>query len=137
MAEDSEDNRLLVQAYLKASPYHLTFEENGKAAVDRFANSDFDLILMDMHLPVMDGLAATRAIRSLERALSAPSIPIIALSADFSLEDIERSHVAGCDAHLAKPILKVELLGAIEKYRRQLHPKNPNYGHIARNEQQP
>jgi signal transduction histidine kinase len=122
VAEDSEDNRLLVQAYLKAGPYHLTFEETGRAAVDRFASSDFDLILMDMQLPVMDGLAATRAIRSLEREQSAPPIPIVALSADASFEDIERSRVAGCDAHLSKPILKLELLKAIEKYRRQRPP---------------
>jgi len=100
----------------------LTFEATGRAAVDRFASSDFDLILMDMQLPVMDGLAATREIRSLEREQNSPSIPIIALSAEASFEDIERSRVAGCDAHLSKPIPKLELLKAIEKYRRQRPP---------------
>jgi signal transduction histidine kinase/chemotaxis response regulator CheB len=126
IAEDSEDNRLLVQAYLKASPYHLTFEETGKGAVDRFASSDFDLILMDVQLPDMDGLAATRAIRSLEREQGVQSIPIIAVSADAAFDDVERSRAAGCDAHLSKPIPKQELLSAIEKYRRQPDPKKIN-----------
>jgi signal transduction histidine kinase len=119
IAEDSETNRLLVQAYLKASPYQLTFEHDGKAAVDRFAASDFDLVLMDMQLPVMDGLAATRAMRELERERGVSSIPILALSANASAEDLERSAEAGCTVHLSKPISKLNLLGAIEKYRKQ------------------
>jgi signal transduction histidine kinase len=123
IAEDSPDNRLLAQAFLKSSPYRLTFEVDGKAAVDRFAASDFDLILMDVGMPVMDGLAATRAIRALERERGADPIPILALTADASLEDIERSSEAGCDAHLSKPISKLELLNAIEKYRRQPKPE--------------
>jgi PAS domain S-box-containing protein len=122
VVEDSPDNRLLVQVYLKGSPYQLTFEEDGKAAVDRFATSDFDLILMDVQMPVMDGLAATRAIRALEWERGTPSIPIIALTANASLHDIERSLNAGCNCQLSKPISKLELLGAIEKYRRQPKP---------------
>jgi PAS domain S-box-containing protein len=122
VAEDSSDNRLLVQVYLKGSPYQLTFEEDGKAAVEGFAVSDFDLILMDVRMPVMDGLAATRAIRALERVRGAVPVPIIALTANASLEDIEGSREAGCTAHLSKPISKLVLIGAIEKYRRQLKP---------------
>jgi signal transduction histidine kinase/two-component SAPR family response regulator len=122
VGEDSPDNRLLVQVYLRGSPYQLTFEEDGKAVVDRFATSDFDLILMDVRMPVMDGLAATRAIRALERERGAPSIPIIALTANASLPAIEMSRDAGCNAHLSKPISKLELLSAIEKYRRPLKP---------------
>ena len=118
VGDDSPDSRLLVEAYLRASPYLLTFEEDGKAVVDRFAASDFDLILMDVHMPVMDGLAATRAIRVLERESGAAPIPIVALTADASLQDIERSANAGCNAHLSKPISKVEVLCAIEKFRR-------------------
>jgi two-component system, sensor histidine kinase and response regulator len=119
VAEDSQDTRVLVQVYLKASPYHVTFEEDGKAALDRFAASDFDLVLMDMQMPVMDGLTATRAIRELERERGAPSISIVALTADAGFEDIERSAKAGSNAHLTKPISKLALLSAIEKYRRQ------------------
>jgi PAS domain S-box-containing protein len=120
VAEDSPDNRLLVQVYLRGKPYELTFEHDGKAAVDRFAASvDFDLILMDVRMPVMDGLAATRAIRELERLRGAPPVPILALTAKAGSQDIEMSAAAGCNAHLSKPISKIELLDAIEKYRRQ------------------
>jgi CheY-like chemotaxis protein len=122
VAEDSPDNRLLVRAYLKGRPYQLTFEEDGKAAVDRLTTTDFDLILMDVRMPVMDGLDATRAIRAIERERGTAPIPIIALTANAGLEDIERSRKAGCNAHLSKPISKLELLGAIEKYRRQVKP---------------
>jgi PAS domain S-box-containing protein len=121
VAEDSPDNRLLVKVYLQGSPHQVTFEEDGKAAVDRFANSDFDLILMDVRMPVMDGLAATCAIRILERQRGTPSIPIIALTANASLQDIEKSATAGCNAQLSKPISKFELLSAIEKYTRPLN----------------
>jgi PAS domain S-box-containing protein len=119
VAEDSPDNRLLIRTYLKVSPYQLTFEENGKAALDRFASSDFDLILMDVQMPVMDGLAATAAIRALERERGGARTPIIALTAHSSLQDVERGGTAGCNGYLCKPISKLELLSAIEKYRRQ------------------
>jgi CheY-like chemotaxis protein/HPt (histidine-containing phosphotransfer) domain-containing protein len=122
VAEDSPDHRLLLQAYMKDSPHSLTFEEDGKAALDRFATSDFDLILMDVRMPVMDGLAATRAIRALERERGDPSVPIVALTAGGSLQDIERSTEAGCNAELSKPISNLELLRAIERYGRRPEP---------------
>ena len=115
IAEDSPDNRLLLQVYLKGSPYQLIFEEDGKAAVDGLATSDFDLILMDVRMPVMDGLAATRAIRARERQRGTASIPIVALTANASLLDIERSRDAGCNAHLSKPVSKIGLLSTIRE----------------------
>jgi signal transduction histidine kinase len=122
IAEDSSDNQLLVRAFLRSRPYHLTFEENGQAAVDRFAGSAFDLILMDVQMPGMDGLTATRAIRALERERRVSRTPIIAMTANSSLEQVESSIQAGCDAHLSKPASKLELLDAIEKYRRTEAP---------------
>ncbi len=119
IAEDSEDNRLLLRVYLKDCPYQLSFEEDGRAVVERFARSEFDLILMDVQMPVMDGLTATRAIRALEQQRGAHPIPILALTADAGSQNIERSCGAGCNAHLSKPISKVELLRAIEKHRRR------------------
>jgi PAS domain S-box-containing protein len=116
IAEDSEDNRLLFQVYLNGSRHQLTFEEDGEAALNRFAISDFDLILMDVQMPVMDGLTATRAIRALEHERGSSSIPIVAVTANASPKDIERSGAAGCSAHLSKPISKLELLAAIDKY---------------------
>ena len=120
VAEDSSDNRLLVQVYLKGSPHVLTFAEDGKAAMDLFCTSEFDLILMDMQMPVMDGLTATRAIRAIERERGAASIPIIALTANAQPQDIEMSRNAGCNKHITKPISKYKLLTVIEEYGSKL-----------------
>jgi PAS domain S-box-containing protein len=116
IAEDSADNRLLLEVYLKGSPHRLTFVADGKAAVDRFAAERFDLILMDIQMPVMDGLTATRAIRALERERGDPAIPILALTANARPQDVEASGSAGCNQHLSKPIPKYKLLGAIGEY---------------------
>jgi PAS domain S-box-containing protein len=117
IAEDSTDNRLLIQVYLKGSPHRLTFAEDGKVAVDRFTAGGFDLILMDMQMPVMDGLTATRAIRAIERERQAPAIPIVALTANALPQDVQLSAGAGCNHHLSKPISKHKLLAAIEEYK--------------------
>ncbi len=122
VAEDSEDNRVLIEVYLKSRPYHLTFEGDGRAAMNRLAEADFDLILMDVQMPEMDGLTATRAIRALERDQNTPAIPIVAMTANASSQDVENSANAGCDAHLSKPVSKLDLFRAIEKYRRQRDP---------------
>ena len=69
LAEDSADNRVLVQVYLKDSPHRLTFVGDGKVAVDRFAAADFDLILMDIQMPLMDGLTATRMLSQIRKSV--------------------------------------------------------------------
>jgi CheY-like chemotaxis protein len=117
VAEDSEDNRFLVEAYLSKQPYELSFVENGQDAIDVFEVRKFDLVLMDIQMPVMDGLEAVRRIRDLERRTSRPATPILALTANALLEDVERSHAAGCDSHLSKPISKEKLMAAIESFR--------------------
>jgi CheY-like chemotaxis protein len=116
VVDDSPDNRGLVEAYMEGEAHSLTFAEDGKAAVDVFAASDFDMVLMDMQMPVMDGLSATRAIREMERARSAPSIPILALTANSSELDVDMSRQAGCNDHLSKPISRHTLVSNIEKY---------------------
>jgi CheY-like chemotaxis protein len=118
IAEDSADNRLLLQVYLKESPHRLTFVGDGKAGVDRFVAESFDLILMDMQMPVMDGLTATRAIRAIEQQRGAAAIPIIAITANARSQDIEASGNAGCNVHLSKPISKQKLLSTIVEYER-------------------
>ena len=126
VAEDSPDNRLLIQVYAKGTSHRLTFAEDGKVAVQRFTAAEFDLILMDIQMPVMDGLTATREIRAIERDRGAGSIPIIALTANARPQDIEMSHDAGCSDHFSKPISKQKLLSAIEEYgRRQKAPAKP------------
>jgi CheY-like chemotaxis protein len=101
---------------MQGEGHSLTFAEDGKAAVALFAASDFELVLMDMQMPIMDGLSATRAIREVERARGAPSIPIIALTAHTRPQDVNMSRQAGCNDHLAKPISKHALISNIEKY---------------------
>ena len=120
VTEDSPDNRLIVQAYLHNRSYSLTFAEDGKSGVDRFSSSSFDLILMDIQMPVMDGLTATRLIRAIEQERGLAPIPIIALTANARLQDAELSRAAGCTDHLSKPISKQRLLSVIEEHRRRL-----------------
>jgi len=135
LAEDSEDNRFLVQAYLSSKAYKLTFAANGQEAVDCFLNGRFDVILMDVQMPIMDGLAATAKIRALEKERSRKPTAIFALTANALVEDSQRSHDAGCDGHLAKPISKDRLIAAIESVRGALvapenrSPTNGTNGH--------
>ncbi len=116
IAEDSPDNRMLLEAYLKNSTHVLSFAEDGQQAADKFTATEYDLILMDMQMPVMDGLSATRLIRVLEGERGWAPIPIIALTANAMAHDVEASRAAGCNAHLSKPISKEKLLGALAQY---------------------
>jgi two-component system, sensor histidine kinase and response regulator len=116
VVEDTVDNRLLIQAYLKNTPYEVDEAENGEIAVSKFKAQAYSLVLMDVQMPVMDGYAATQAIRAWEQAQGKPPTPIVALTAHAIKEDIERSKAAGCTAHLTKPIKKATLLQAIEQY---------------------
>jgi len=114
VAEDSPDNRLLVQFYLAGSPHSLTFVEDGGQAVEQAAAAEYDVVLMDLQMPVMDGLTATRKIRAMEQKTGGHAIPILALSANARPQDIESSLEAGCTAHLSKPISKARLLQALD-----------------------
>nr|UXE46194.1 sensor histidine kinase RcsC [uncultured bacterium] len=113
LTDDSLDNRNLIQAYLKSSPCQIDQAENGKLAVEKFIAGKYDLILMDMQMPVLDGYEAVRAIREWERAHGRPATPIAALTASALEEDVQRTIEAGCTSHLSKPIKKARLLMAI------------------------
>jgi CheY-like chemotaxis protein/HPt (histidine-containing phosphotransfer) domain-containing protein len=116
IAEDSTDNQLLVQMYLDDTAHHLTFVNNGQEAVHALHAADFDLVLMDLQMPVMDGLNATDRIRTMERRQGRPAIPIVALSANARPQDVRMSLEAGCNAHISKPISKRRLLAAVEEH---------------------
>jgi CheY-like chemotaxis protein len=88
--------------------------ENGRQAVEAFAAGGFDLVLMDMQMPVMDGLTATAEIRKLEAAREAPRTPVIMLTANAMAEHVAAGRAAGADGHLAKPITMDSLFSAIE-----------------------
>jgi len=115
VVDDSVDNRSLIQAYLRKSNHQLVMAENGKTAIEAYKSDVFDLILMDMQMPVIDGYSATRAIRAIEGDTES-RVPIVALTAYAFKEERQRSFEAGCDAHLTKPIRKKDLLAAIDKY---------------------
>jgi CheY-like chemotaxis protein len=90
--------------------------ENGEQAVRAFAAETFDLILMDMQMPVMDGPAATRSIRRAEAGRpERPRTPIIMLSANAMRRHCEEAIAAGADLHLAKPVTVASLLGAVTR----------------------
>jgi two-component system sensor histidine kinase/response regulator len=115
IVDDSPDNRALVEAYLRKSPYVLDESENGEAAIQKFRERHYDLILMDVQMPVMDGCTATREIRKLEYEGNLPHTPIIALTASVLEEAVRRTREAGCDAHVSKPVKKARLLQAIRE----------------------
>ena len=119
LVEDSDDNRLLIKAYLKNTPYLVDIAENGKIGMEKFKDSVFDLVLMDMQMPVMDGYTATRKIREWEQENNKKPTLIIALTAYALKEDAQKSLDAGCNAHLTKPIRKNLLLEKISEYTRK------------------
>jgi signal transduction histidine kinase/DNA-binding response OmpR family regulator/HPt (histidine-containing phosphotransfer) domain-containing protein len=116
LADDSEDNRYVVLEFLKETQLKVECAENGEVAVAKASSGNFDLILMDMQMPVMDGFAAARAMRSLEAVRGGRRIPILAFSADVLPSDRDRSLAAGCDGHLSKPVSRRSLLEALERH---------------------
>jgi two-component system sensor histidine kinase/response regulator len=113
MADDSQDNRALIRAYLKKTPYHLEEAEDGQQAIDKFIAGQFDVVLMDIQMPIVDGYQATTAIRGWERENNRRRTPIVALTASALEEAVHRSKAAGCDAHVTKPVKRSTLLEAI------------------------
>jgi signal transduction histidine kinase/ActR/RegA family two-component response regulator len=104
VAEDHPTNRAVVSLILEPLGVQLTMVEDGRQAVDAVEREAFDLILMDIQMPVLDGLSAAREIRALEQALGLPRTRIIALSANALPDHIAEARAAGMDDHLAKPI---------------------------------
>ena len=114
LAEDSQDNQVLVRSYLKQTPYRLDIADHGAIALELFKNGYYDLILMDMQMPVMDGYEATQAIRAWEREHDLPPTQVIALTALALKEDGAKILDAGCNAHMTKPIKKHTLLEVLQ-----------------------
>lgn len=115
LVDDIEENCLLIQAFLKKYPITIDTVTNGKDAVERFMQNHYDLILMDMQMPIMDGYEATRQIRAYEQKHHLTSVPIISLTAYALNEDKQKSLKAGCNEHLIKPLNKAKLLETISK----------------------
>ncbi len=110
LADDHPVNRKVVEMILAQANVELTSVENGAEAVQACRDGDFDIVLMDMQMPVMDGLTATREIRLNEAAMGLARTPIVMLTANALAEHIAGAEAAGADRHLAKPFDAAELL---------------------------
>ncbi len=120
LCEDTELNVLVFEAMLLPMGHRLDHAENGVVALQKFRTGRYDLILMDVQMPVMDGLSATRELRRIEREDGQRQrTPVIALTANAFDADAQLSLDAGCDAHLTKPISQADLLEALARYGRK------------------
>ena len=111
LAEDGEDNRDLVSTYLNDAGLEVSLASNGRLAVEAATAGPFDLVLMDMQMPEMDGYAAARAMRA-----AGLRMPIIALTANAMTEDRARCLQAGCTEYLSKPISRSQLLTSLRRF---------------------
>jgi CheY-like chemotaxis protein len=114
VAEDHPVNRKVIELLLNAEDYELTFAHDGAAAVRAFEARVYDVILMDMQMPVMDGVTATRRIRQLEAGSGRPRTPILMVTANCMPEHTTACAQAGADGLVSKPLNPAELLGAID-----------------------
>jgi PAS domain S-box-containing protein len=116
LVEDNPVNQRVAQRVLQKLAADVTLANNGAEALERIAESNFDAVLMDCQMPVMDGFTATRRIRDTERATGLKRLPIIALTANVMSEDRENCIAAGMDAHLGKPIEPSQLIDCLGRY---------------------
>jgi signal transduction histidine kinase/ActR/RegA family two-component response regulator len=114
VAEDNLVNRTLLERMMVKAGHRVRAVEDGSQAVAAMAEQQFDAVLMDVHMPVMDGLEATRLIREQERT-TGRHVPIIALTALAIRGDAERCLAAGMDSYLAKPYRREDLLAALSR----------------------
>ncbi len=116
VVEDIPSNRLVAQAMLQNFGLRISMAEHGQRAFELCQQHEFDLILMDIRMPVVDGYQATRMIRSYEAKENKPRTPIVALTADVTQETVERVKQVGMDGVLTKPIELAELEQALNTY---------------------
>lgn len=114
LVEDTPANRKVVQRVLQRRGHEVVIAVNGREALDAYRGGEYDLILMDVQMPIMDGLQATEAIREIERRNSKPPARILALTAHSLRGDRERCLRAGMNGYLAKPLNLAELLDNVE-----------------------
>ena len=115
LAEDSKDNCLLVQKLLMKAGAFVETAENGKIAIEKALSTSYDLILMDIQMPVCDGYSATRSLRE-----SGFQKPIIAFTAHAMPGEREKCLSAGCNDFLTKPVSRENLLGTVSTWRTEL-----------------
>lgn len=116
VAEDQPANAYLLQAMLRPGGHSIDVAANGQLALQLWRDRPYDVVLMDMQMPVLDGLSATREIRRIEAEEGRDRTPIIAISAHAFEADVQRSLATGCDAHLSKPVAKSDLLAVLGRH---------------------
>lgn len=113
LAEDNKINQKVIQVMLNKNNIHSTLAENGEEVLRKLAASRYDLILMDVRMPVLDGLETTKIIRSPDSGIDQKQIPIIALTALAMPEDAAICLKAGMNRYLSKPVIPEKLIKAI------------------------
>lgn len=113
LVEDDADHRIVFEAMFHNSAYEVEIVTGGAAAIARVQAEPFDLILMDLQMPEMDGFATTSALRAWERTHGHAPTPIVALTASAMPEQLQSAREAGCDGYIAKPIGRRALLQVI------------------------
>ena len=130
-AEDNPTNQLVLTTIMKAFGVDLTLVGNGREAVDAWANAEFDLVLMDVQMPEMDGVTATRLIRDGETQTGRRRTPILALTANAFSHQVSAYKAAGMDAHVAKPIDMNQLQSEIARVMIAAQAANASIQHVA------
>lgn len=120
VADDHATNRKVVELILSQIDARMVLVENGQQALDACRDGHFDIVLMDMQMPVMDGLTATREIRALEAREGRPRTPVVMLTANALAEHVAAARAAGADLHLAKPFDAAELIETVLQLPDQL-----------------
>lgn len=116
IVDDEMSSTTLTRAYLKTTNHTTLAVANGMAALDLLQKRDVDLILLDMSMPEMDGFETIMALRKSEQERHVPHIPVVALTAYSSQEEVDRAMKLGCNAYLTKPIDREQLLSTIAQY---------------------
>lgn len=114
IAEDTAVQRKLIEILLRKTPYKLVFANNGKEAIDAATRHKFDLVMMNLAMPVMDGFEASRLLTA-----SRPDLPIIAFSCYRELHDIKKAYLAGCKDYIESPVLSNKLIQQIDCWLKQ------------------
>ncbi len=123
--DDSEDNHDLVRIYLKTFPWQLTFAEDGQKGFEAFKKGHFDIVLMDLNMPVMGGIESTRLIREHEHNEHLTRAVVIAFTSSVLQTDIDAAIQAGCDSYLVKPIKKQNLVNIISRLMKNVRQRGP------------
>jgi len=120
LAEDNIINQKVAKMTLERMGHNVTIAENGEIAVEKFLSTEFDLVLMDVQMPIMSGIDATKQIRKIEEAINKPKgIPIIAMTANVMKQDKDEYLASGMDDYISKPFKLAELLSLLDKYNKQ------------------